>query len=269
MTIAEYLEAKNNNMNNNTTKPHAEIKTATKQLVDSLLAMNINNRNLKKSVINRYRSDIQKGNWKLTNQGIGVSVDSTLIDGQHRLHAIKECDYPPIPLLIVYGLDADSQIAVDAHAKRSARDMLLFAFGARVSKQAPSIGNVILRSCSTWSSIFSNHDLMVCVSEYTDEIELAVSVPKSGNFYSAPIMAAIVLELKKNPENKDKVIEFIQRVETGEMLDKTMPEFHLRNFIVTQTGRSGGREVQKERFHKASKALECFIKGEKMGVLRA
>lgn len=256
-------------MNTNTVKPHAEIRIATKQLVDSLLAMNINNRDLRKTVVNRYCSDIKKGNWKLTNQGIGVSVDNILIDGQHRLQAVKECDYPPIPLLIVYNLEPDSQIAVDAHAKRSARDMLQFAFGARVARQAPSIGNVILKSESSWSSVFTNHDLMGCISEYTDEIELAVSIPASGNFYAAPFMAAFVLEMKKNPENKDTVIKFMQRVENGEMLDKTMPEFHLRNFIVTQNGRSGGNEVQRERFYKCTKALEFFIKGEKMGVLRA
>ena len=256
-------------MNTNITKPHAEIRTATKQLVDSLLAMNTSNRNIKKSVVNRYCADIKKGNWKLTNQGIGVSVDNVIIDGQHRLYAIKECDYPPISLLIVYGLDPDSQIAVDAHAKRSARDMLQFAFGARVARQAPSIGNVILKTQFGWSNVFTNHDLMACISEYADEIELALSIPASGNFYAAPSITAFVSELKRNPENKDAVIKFMQRVENGEMLDKTMPEFHLRNFIVTQTGRTGGYLVQKERFYKTVKALECFIKGEKMGVLRA
>jgi hypothetical protein len=101
----------------------AQIKTATRQLVDSLLEMNTNNRAVRKSVVDCYKQDIADGRWYLTNQGIGVDINGVLIDGQHRLLAIKESGYPPIPLLIVSGLSVEAQTAIDQHSKRSVRDV--------------------------------------------------------------------------------------------------------------------------------------------------
>lgn len=251
-------------------KPHAEIRTVTKQLVDSLLAMNTNNRSLKKRVVERYKIDIKAGKWMLTNQGIGVTSSGVLADGQHRLQAIKECGYPPLPLLIVHGLDNNVQIAVDAHAKRSARDMLHFAFDTRVSRAAPAIGNVILKNYNNqWNGTFSNSRLMDVIVEYSDEIEAVTSIPKNQNFYAAPYMASFAIQLKLRPDLRDQIAQFMKSVENGEMLDKTMPEYHLRNYIVASAKTKGGTEVQHERFIKCTKALVAYLKGEKMGVLRA
>ena len=253
-----------------TMKPYAEIKTATKQLVDSLLEMNTDNRNLKRRTVDLYAADIMAGNWKLTNQGIGITTDNVLADGQHRLEAIKQCGYPPVALLIVHGLSPYVQIAVDSHAKRSARDMLQFAFGFRVNRMAPAIGNVLLKnSKNQWCGGFSNQILMDCISEHAEEIELVTSAPKNGNYFAAPFMAAFVIQLKATPLQKNQILKFIEAVERGEMLDKTMPEYHLRNYIAVSTKQKGGAEVQRERFAKAVKAIGASMKGEKMGVLRA
>lgn len=251
-------------------KPHAEIRTVTKQLVDSLLAMNTSNRPLRNAIVEKYASDIKAGKWKITNQGIGVTVDGVLADGQHRLHAIKLLDYPPVPLLIVYGLDADSQIVIDSHAKRSARDVLQFAFGVRVNRNAPAIANVILKAKNNeLRKSYSNHVLMDCISEYLEEIEIVANTPKSANFYAAPFLASFVIQMKLRPDLKDEIIKFMKSTEDGEMLDKTMPQYHLRNYIASSSKNSAGGEMQTERFIKCTKALVAYLKGEKMAVLRA
>lgn len=250
-------------------KPYAEIRTATKPLIDSLLAMNTNNRSLKTETVKAYSTEIKAGKWMLTNQGIGITKSGVLADGQHRLEAIKQCGYPPVLLLIVHELDDNVQIAVDAHSKRSARDMLHFAFGYRVSRSAPAIGNVILKSKSVWRGKFSNRQLMEVIQEYCDEIEEITNVPKNANYFAAPFLGSFVVQLQIRPDLKDKIIAFMKSVESGEMLDKTMPEYHLRNFIATSTKIKGGSEMQKERFVKCSKALVASLKGEKMGALRS
>jgi len=249
-------------------KPYAEIKIATRELVEALLSMNTKNRHLKRSVIARYKRDIEAGNWMLTNQGIGVSESGVLIDGQHRLEAIKECGYPALSILIVYGLSMESQQVVDQQAKRSARDLLSFAFNARVSRGAPAIGNCILRNHRGWAGSYSPTitELMDCLTEYMDEIEEIVGKPKLGNFYAAPHLAAFVMIAKVG--NREKVLDFMEMVETGEMLTKTMPAFHLRNLMVTTRKGGGGMQAQIERFKKTTKATECFIQGGEMGVLR-
>jgi len=251
-------------------KPHAEVRIATKQLVDSLLAMNTNNRSLKTRTVKMYADDIKAGKWMLTNQGIGITKSGVLADGQHRLEAIKLCEYPAVPLLIVHGLEDNVQIAVDAHSKRSARDMLHFAFGFRVSRAAPAIGNIIMKyEKNQWAGSFSNSQLMQVISEYQDEIEIITNAPKSASFFAAPFLASFVMQLKIRPDLKSVIVDFMSKVETGEMLDKSMPEYHLRNYIATSTKIKGGSEMQKERLIKCTKALVASLKNEKMGILRA
>jgi hypothetical protein len=250
-------------------KPEAQIKTATKELVDSLLSMNTSNRGVRKTIVNSYTRDIKAGKWKLTNQGIGVTVNGVLADGQHRLLAIRECGYPPIPMLIVTGLDPDIQIAVDAHAKRSARDLLQFAFGARVSRSAPAIANVLIRVDKGWGSGgATNHELMDKINDFSEEIETIMILPNNEKVFAAPYLAAFCVAMKENPQNLDKIRLFIERVESGELLTKKMPEFHFRNFMSIAKHSAGSATAQKERYLKASKALAASIEEQEMGVLR-
>lgn len=249
-------------------KPHAQIVIATKEIIDALLAMNTRNRPIRRGAIERYKRDIQNGRWLLTNQGIGVSDCNVIIDGQHRLIAIKECGYPPVPLLIVYGLEFEAQAIVDQQSKRSPRDILAFVFNARVVRAAPAIAAVIMKEAQGWNHYTPTmHETLECIQKHMDEIEMVTSTPTKMNFYAAPFLAAFTLEVKAGYQSQ--VIEFMKMVETGELLTRDMPAFHLRNLIFGSKGACGGHEVQKERFWKCQRAVRAFIKGDKMGVLRA
>lgn len=250
-------------------KTYAEIRTATPELVNYLLSLNTKNRDVKPRVVDKYSLDIRNGNWKLSNQGIGVTKDDVLADGQHRLEAIKACGYPPVEILIVYGLDNDVQLVVDAHAKRSARDLLHFAFDYRVSRVAPACANVLMKhEQNKWFGGFTNHELMDCLGKYQDELSLVTSTPNKCNFFAAPFFAGFCWVMKNEPERRDDICAFMRRVEAGEMLDKTMPEYHLRNFIASSTKIKGGGEMQKERYYKTIKACKFSLSGQLMGVLR-
>jgi hypothetical protein len=250
-------------------KPYAEIRTVTKNLVDSLLAMNTKNRDLRKRVVDKYATDIKNGHWKLTNQGFGITKSGFLADGQHRLEAIKSCGYPPIEILLIHGLDDDVQVTVDAHAKRTARDMLQFAFDSRVGRAAPAIGNVILKQINeSWAMQFTNHQLMEIIRDYCEEIDSVTNQPKSATFFAAPYLAAFAIIMKERPHEKDRILQFMTSVESGEMLSKTMPAYHLKNYIGTSKKGNGGA-LQEERLKKTLKALNCFLADESMGCLRA
>jgi len=43
-----------------------------------------------KGVVTRYASDMTTGDWQLTHQGIAFDLDDNLIDGQHRLEAVRK-----------------------------------------------------------------------------------------------------------------------------------------------------------------------------------
>ena len=76
-----------------TQEPTCQIVTASKWLVDALLAMNSSNRRHKVSRSHQLATDILLGKFLLTASGIGVDRNGVLSDGQHRLHAIKHAGY--------------------------------------------------------------------------------------------------------------------------------------------------------------------------------
>lgn len=248
----------------------SKIVTLNKEMVDSLLACNANNRNLRQSVVERYCRDMKNGKWSLTHQGIAVSDDNVLIDGQHRLEAIKQLGYPPVSSVLVTGLKFDCQKNVDQQAKRSMRDVLKITFEAEFAKQAPAIARVVKRqgANSGFKSQMTPDEVIEVVEEYFNEIEFVCnSVPKD-NFFAAAYLAGFCHCTKIYPEGWQAIKEFIAMTHDGEMLSKTMPAFHLRNYIVNSRGAGGGAEFQNERFKKTIKATECFLDGKEMKILR-
>ena len=246
---------------------NSSVTTATKEIVDSLLAMNTDNRSVKNLVVAQYSDIINAGKWEVTNQGIGVSENGLLIDGQHRLLAIKKCGYPPVKFLLVTGLNESVRLCVDTHTKRTMRDLLCFAFDCRITKHAPAICRTIL-SIEAKNKAASVYDVMDAVTLYKDEIDAVVSAPSAVKFFPAAVLAGFVWVAKKHGAIKETV-EFIKIVEGGEMLTKKMPGYHLRNFIVTNKGTGGGFVTVKERFLKSVKSAEAYIEGSEMCVLRA
>jgi hypothetical protein len=246
-----------------------EIVTLNKGMVDALLAINTKNRAVRKSVVDSYVREIQNGKWILTNQGIGISENGELIDGQHRLLAIKECGYPPIRVVVVRGLSEDSMIAVDQHSKRSARDLLQFAFDYKVSHSAPSIASVIFRETLGWKPKKAMlTEIYETIRIYKDELETVIAHPKKAKFFAAPYSAAFVMTMKAYPTKRESILSFMTSVETGELLTKDMPAFHLRNLVFTSSATKGGSDTQLMRFRKAIRALSAHIYGTPMGVLR-
>lgn len=77
---------------------------ADKTLVDTLLANNKGNRPISKSRVAQLVRDIRAGDWQPNGSTITVDADGNLMDGQHRLQAIKEAGYPRYITLILVQL---------------------------------------------------------------------------------------------------------------------------------------------------------------------
>ncbi len=120
----------------------AEIVTASKQIVDKLLAMNTHNRKYKASWVKKLCADIKNGRFYLTNQGVGVSKDGVLLDGQNRLMAIRDAGYPPVKFVLVTGLDKISQQKIDVGFRRTLSDLLALLI------DKPSVANIKTAACN-------------------------------------------------------------------------------------------------------------------------
>jgi len=103
------------------------------ELAGRILDYNARNRNLSWATVNAYIRDMQSGDWLTTGDPIRFDVKGNLIDGQHRLRAIKESGIT-LPLLVVYGLEEKARYALDIGRKRNPGDMLGLLGHTRVSR---------------------------------------------------------------------------------------------------------------------------------------
>lgn len=66
------------------------VEEITPEKARDMLAENTGNRTVRHGWIAELVDIIQRGDWVLTHQGIAITSDGRLLDGQHRLHAIVE-----------------------------------------------------------------------------------------------------------------------------------------------------------------------------------
>lgn len=128
-------------MSNDTT---IKVITVTPELAEQWLGKNTHNRKLREPHMRGLVEDIKAGNWKWNGDSIKFAADGTLLDGQHRLAAIVRAGIP-VEMLVIRGLENESQHTMDTGAKRSAGDMLKLRGEKHYNPLAAG-----LRSCLLW-----------------------------------------------------------------------------------------------------------------------
>lgn len=99
----------------------SEVIKVSPSLAEHFLSKNLLNRNISQQLVNKYATDMEKGNWEFTHQGIAFYEDDTVADGQHRLLAIVKSK-ATVPMMITYGLKKESSLGIDIHRPRSIVD---------------------------------------------------------------------------------------------------------------------------------------------------
>ena len=97
------------------------VETITPYLAEQYLGKNTRNRNVNQRVVLKYTNDIKRGFWNFDGAPIRFSKDGTLLDGQHRLHAIIKSG-KSIDLLVIRGLAQETQATMDIGSMRQASD---------------------------------------------------------------------------------------------------------------------------------------------------
>ncbi len=97
---------------------NTKLETITPNKAKSLLKENNMNRPVSDRRVNHYAELMKSGKWHLTHQGIALSSDGTIIDGQHRLHAVIKSNMP-IDFNITYNSDKETFKYVDVGYTRT------------------------------------------------------------------------------------------------------------------------------------------------------
>lgn len=90
----------------------------TPDIAEQLLKGNYDNRKVVPSKVKAYASDMIGGRWQVTTQGISVAKNGRIIDGQHRLLAVKRAGIP-VKMVVNTNVSEDNYNVFDIGIKRN------------------------------------------------------------------------------------------------------------------------------------------------------
>jgi hypothetical protein len=205
------------------------IEIITPARAHELLKNNTKNRTLRRSAVTEFARQMKSGHWQLTHQGIAVEPDGTLLDGQHRLHAVVEAGVP-VKMSVTYDVDPDSFPVVDCGIARSVADRLPLLTDKESNRIVVGIVSHYLK-CTTGSG--NNRCGADQVDdEFLDKTQAYISVTEMFRGYGkrcgltkASIGAALAVYLHLDPA---KGTAFCARFLSGEGLSTGQPAYTLR-----------------------------------------
>lgn len=268
ITQPDFYDVKGQKINFQAEDVH--IVELTADLVDYLLSLNTHNRTPRQLTIENYAKEISFGNWKRTNQGIGVTLTGILSDGQHRLLAVKATGYPRIKIELSTGLDEDAQTVVDVHAKRSQTDVLKLMLNQSVNNSMVAAMNVMFtmregRDGITYIS--SRAPTNAQLAEFLhDHGNLVYEITRaSGNMTPAAVNGALLALGLYGYERE--AIDVSEQLKVGLFNSGVCPIFKLSKKIKETRGKNSNSQ-RLELYKCAVSACIAHIRGEKLQVLR-
>ena len=230
--------------------PTATVEWITPEQATTYLGLNTRNRHINIRIVAKYAHDMNKGQWQMAGEPIKFAEDGSLLDGQHRLHAIISTCLT-VPMLVVRGLASGKprglsgqlQIAGRPNAHRlAAAARLAHAYETGQLFNAGNLGNPV-----------STSDLLAFVDLNPDLGDAVNLLPNNYrqkiDANPAVIIAFIWITRGIDAEASDR---FMYQMSTKEGLPKGSPILALDTRL---------REITRTRAHLTGPAaLSLFIR---------
>jgi hypothetical protein len=212
----------------------AEVMQITPTDAAAWLKANCKNRPVRKRHVQSLADQMKAGQWQLNGQGIVISHDEQVLDGQHRLLAIIECGLT-IPSLVIYGITPEAFKTIDTGAVRSGADALFL--------EIEDVNNGIIKAVAGAATYcmrlergtlhshrtISNTDVIEYVKDHPSLIQCAEQLteyPRDARPMTLSALSALYEMFGR--KHQAQATTFIERFCTGENLQRTDPEFILR-----------------------------------------
>lgn len=217
------------------TSPAAGFYTITPSFAKAVLeTRNTNNRKPSGAKIAQSCSDIENGRFLINGESIIFDQTGTLIDGQHRLHAVVQTGIA-IVSLCAFGIAPEASKTIDQGKVRTAGDIVSirgFPDGNNLSAMARMLiayrdgdGSTLGRpsEISTGSVIqfIENNPVLLDVNLWTGRFGKALQGVCSRTALGA---ARVLLEERYGP----RVVEYLERIGSGENIAQGDPAFAVR-----------------------------------------
>lgn len=213
----------------------------TPEWASSLLEKNCVNRPLSGSVVRNYAKSLKTGAWRLTHQGIALSTNGELIDGQHRLHAIVLTG-TGAEILLFSDCDPATFTVLDTGYKRTAGHALSLGGVASpnevaaVCRLAMAYERVPHKIWASSLTTYTNDDIFTWHEKYAESIGVAVKTAISCRnkfplIKRAPLATALFLAIQGGYE-MPILSHFLDQLCDGDGLQKDSPVFSFRRALI-------------------------------------
>ena len=194
-----------------------KVVSVTPQKAKEWLEGNTNNRAINKRRVALYASDMQRGAWIVTHQGIAIDEDGNLIDGQHRLHAVLEANIA-VPMMVTTGIprivhvnghhniDVHVMDVLDGGQPRGMGQRLQLGHGVPNANLVAAVVNVLQYICvGKRQANMSTHQVLEIRKVYADSLDAIFACGWNNADRKAGLIGCLVAFHAANPE---KAIEF-------------------------------------------------------------
>lgn len=213
----------------------------TPEMATRLLELNTSNRKLQEAHVERLANAIKNGEWQFCGESIKVSTDNTLLDGQHRLHAIVRAG-TAVEMILVEGLPKESFHVIDTCKRaRSAADVLHIAGEVNTNVLAGAL--TMLHAYNFGDDLTNRH-----YRPSVKDLELVLAKHPKIRKYTNPSQklyrltgpsTAAVLSYLFSLVDATAAEAFMERLATGVGLEQNNPILQLRNILLNnQAARS-------------------------------
>jgi hypothetical protein len=214
-----------------------QVTTITPEDAARWLKCNHNNRPVRRGHVAFLAKEIRDGNWQLNGQGIVISENEEVLDGQHRLMAIIEAGVA-VKSLVIYGIDKAAFKTMDTGAVRTGADALALWYPDTKQAITKAVGAAV-PLCTALEMGFTNNKIKTSNTETLAYVAAHPSMWRCAEVLDGlphdmrPIslgMGTATYEMfqRKNVAQADT---FMRNLFTGENLPLDAPEMIVRGIL--------------------------------------
>jgi hypothetical protein len=255
----------------------SKVQTITPKKAAEYLSRNTANRPLSARTVREFAQAIQRGEWRVTHQGIAFDTTGALVDGQHRLAAIVEADVP-VEVTVFTEVPEGAFDVLDTGKRRNAADVLAIEGEKSAVTLAAMVRTVWLyenRPDLNWSggdAGVSNHQIVATLQQHPklrDFVSVGEQIATATGMIKSAAGAASYLVAQASGRD---LSPWFDAIVEGTGMAKGDPRLLFRRVMFAHTRKQAGqvmrRRENREHFTLYLKAFNAWAAGTTLTQLK-
>ncbi len=247
---------------------HAKVEIIDPAFAKLLLGKNARNRPVSATTVQRYASDMKAGRWNNNGQGIIITPESELLDGQHRLHAVI-LSQASIAMLVVRGVSKETFATMDSGKSRTLGDVLAIEGHNHANTLAAAAR--LAYNYASGNQVDSNPTkatLEAFVNEHQYGVDAAGLVHGDKSKFPRAAFAAVIWLGNEHRNLDEEARSFVEGVFYGEGLFKGDARHTLREWMSAQKALPRATLTQRLAFGAIARAWNAYAAGKELLMLK-